>query len=151
MKKRGITPLIATVILIGFAIAIIIIVILFTSNYVKDLQEKQGALAQTKYTCATDIGISIRNAQLSGGSITITIENLKQPIDNFYIVVRNRGSQETVELQEALATADIQDYTITYNPAIVGTPKEIDVIPRIEVAPTIYEACSGQHEVYELE
>ncbi|MDO8628397.1 MAG: hypothetical protein Q7R56_01425 [Nanoarchaeota archaeon] len=150
MRKRGITPLIATVILLGFAIAIIIIVILFTTDYVKDLQEKQGAIAQSRLECATDISFSINNAEPSGASITITLENLKEFIDAFYIVVRNGQSQQTIELEEGLETATIKDFTIEYNPGSVGTPEEIDIIPRIKIAPGVYEACSGQHEVYEL-
>ena len=135
MEKRGITPLIATVILLGFTIAIVVIVILFSSNYIKDLQEKQGTIATTRLACATDISILIQDAVLSGSDITITLENTKETIDAFYVVVRNNfNKQQTIEVKETLPASMIQDYTITYNPGIVGIPTELDIIPRIKIS-----------------
>ena len=74
MKKRGkkgISPLIATVLLIGFVIAVAVIVMTWGKGFVKERAEKEGALSQ---------------AQLQCNQVEIEID------DNFYIT--NIGSIE---------------------------------------------------------
>ena len=150
LKKRGITPLIATVILVGFAVAIIVLVMLWSSTYIKDIQEKQGSIAEARLNCATDISFNVQNIEQFGTQFAITLENMNQPIDSFFIVIRGDNDQQTVTVNTPLAATAITTLDAVYDETIVGQAQEIDIIPRIEIAGGVYESCSGQHEVYEL-
>ncbi|HLC54978.1 MAG TPA: hypothetical protein VJJ75_00435 [Candidatus Nanoarchaeia archaeon] len=151
LKKRGITPLIATVILVGFAIVILTLVLLWGTKYVRDLQEKEGEIAATKLSCSTGVGIALLSAELIGLDISIQVENTKEQIDGLYVVARGSAGQETMEVAEEIGPGEVKTIRVSYDSARVGTAEEVDVIPRLAVAPGIYESCSGQHEVYELE
>ncbi len=149
LKKRGITPLIATVVLVGFAVVIIALVVLWGTGYVKDLQEKEGSIAATKLGCSTDVGIALLGAEMSGDDILIEVENTREQIDGFYIVVRGDGWQDTLEVAEGVGPGEVKTIRASYDTTL-GDAEEVDVIPRLAVASGIYESCSGQHEVYEL-
>lgn len=154
LKKRGISPLIATVILVGFAVAIIILVLLWGSKYIRDIQEKEGEIAATRLSCSTDVAFAILDVEAAGNDLSIQIENLREPLDSFYVIIRGPGNdQDTIEVTDdvVLATGEIKILRVTYDPARVETAKEVDIVPRLAVAPGVYESCSGQHETYELE
>lgn len=54
MKKRGkkgISPLIATVLLIGFVVAVAAIVMVWGKGFIKERAEKEGALSQAQLEC----------------------------------------------------------------------------------------------------
>lgn len=150
MLKRGVTPLLMTVILIGFAVSVTAVVMIWGTSYVKDIQEKQGGFASTKLSCSTDIQIAVDNAQVSGSSASVTVENLRQNIDSFYFIFRGGSGQDNVESLDMLYEGDLKTYNINFNSGFTGQVEEVDVIPRIKVASGVYESCSGQHEVYEF-
>jgi flagellin-like protein len=51
MEKRGISPLIATVILIGFVIAVAAVIFFWGKSYIVETAQKEGALSETKLKC----------------------------------------------------------------------------------------------------
>jgi len=50
-NKKGVSPLIATTILIGFAVVVTSIVMIFGGNLVEDIQQKQGANIESSIQC----------------------------------------------------------------------------------------------------
>ncbi|MDO8555547.1 MAG: hypothetical protein Q7R96_00040 [Nanoarchaeota archaeon] len=148
--KRGITPLLATVILVGFAVVIVVLVMLWSSTYIEDIQEKQGGIAATRLSCATDISIAITDVQTFGNTLTITVENTNQAIDNFFVVIHGTEDQMTVTVDTAAPAGSITTLSAVYDQTRVGQINDIDIIPRIKIAGGVYESCSGQHETYEL-
>lgn len=67
MKKRGISPLIATVLLIGFIIALVAVVMLWGKGFIQEKAEKEGELAQAQLSCTR----IIMDANILGGKINI--------------------------------------------------------------------------------
>ncbi|MBN1386500.1 hypothetical protein JW968_06015 [Candidatus Woesearchaeota archaeon] len=59
MKKRGISPLIATVLLIAFAIALGAIVMNWGRQYTKSSIERTDITTETQYKCKLDVGIRL--------------------------------------------------------------------------------------------
>tara|TARA_Y100000310_G_scaffold337122_1_gene423361 strand:- start:3305 stop:3775 length:471 start_codon:yes stop_codon:yes gene_type:complete len=88
-EKKGVSPLIATAILIGFAVVITSIVMMFGTDLIKDIQQKQGAKADLSLGC-TRTSFEVLNVQ----GTSITVRNIgNEDIHAFFI--RGRGSDGT--------------------------------------------------------
>lgn len=146
-KKRGISPLIATVLLIGFVIALLIIVMLWGRSYIEEVKQKEGTIALQKLSCSTDIGIDVTNINIAGSSLDVTIENKKEQIDAFtFRCTENSGDVKLVNLDNGLDAYTTGSFTI----ACSSTTKQVDVIPKLQIGKDVYEPCSDQHVVYDL-
>ncbi|MFH1592820.1 MAG: archaellin/type IV pilin N-terminal domain-containing protein [Candidatus Woesearchaeota archaeon] len=55
INKKGISPLIATVLLVGFLVVVILIVWLWGYDFVTEQAEKQGALADASENCVETV------------------------------------------------------------------------------------------------
>jgi len=150
-NKRGITPLIATILLVGFVVVIITIVLIWGTDFVKDIQEKQGGIATTGLECTIDIQIAINNIEQFGNTLEIEIENLGENVDSLIIIPRGDEGQDNIETYIQILSGRIEYIEIQYNAVKVGTLEEVDVIPRIGIVKGVHRACSKQHEVYELQ
>jgi len=64
--KKGISPLVATVVLIGFVIVVIIIVILWGTDFAKERAEKSGKLDEAARDCLNVVINVERNIQDDG-------------------------------------------------------------------------------------
>jgi len=60
-EKRGVSPLIATIILIGFVVAILVIVIVWARNTMVEKAKKEGELNEIKIKC-TDVAIEVEKS-----------------------------------------------------------------------------------------
>ncbi|HLD15325.1 MAG TPA: archaellin/type IV pilin N-terminal domain-containing protein [Candidatus Nanoarchaeia archaeon] len=151
MLKRGVSPLIATVLLIGFTIAVVATVTLWNRTYVTELKQKQGAISSSKLDCLTDIAVTIKGVSLSGSSLDVDVENLKNDVDGFVFVVRGSKGQNSLEVLEPLSASEVKTFTVEFNVFEVGTPEVVDVIPKVFIGPGIYEPCSSKKVSYEVE
>ncbi len=59
LNKKGISPLIATVLLIGLVIAIIATIMLWSRSIIKEEIEKRAQIATGKLACLTEIEIAV--------------------------------------------------------------------------------------------
>lgn len=84
-KKRGISPLIATVLLIGFIVALVAVVMLWGKGFIQEKAEKEGALAQAQLGC---INVKM-DVKLSGDNVLI-VNKGTQIING--LVIRSGGS-----------------------------------------------------------
>ncbi len=84
MKKKGISPIIATAILVALVVSLAVIVWLFLSGFVSEIVVKQGKPAAT--ICVDNVKIS---AAISGGQLTILNEG-QVPLAGF--IVKSGGS-----------------------------------------------------------
>lgn len=147
MKKRGISPLIATVLLIGFVVALLIIVMLWGRGYIEEVKQKEGTTALQKLSCSTDIGIDVTNINIAGNNLDITIENRKEKIDAFtFRCTEQSGNVKLVNLDNGLDAYSSGSFTI----ACLSTTKQVDVIPKLRIGKDVYEPCSDQHVIYDL-
>ncbi len=146
-RKRGISPLIATVLLIGFTVAIAAIVIFWSRNFVKEKAEKEGALSEKKLKCE-NVEIDIKSIDKLNKNIVIENKG-NEDIDGFIlrVVSGGVGSDKITLKLEALKTA-----TITYS-FDLETNSKIDLIPALKPegtnAPLV--PCSNKHKVIKTE
>ncbi|QQG38924.1 MAG: hypothetical protein HYS32_00455 [Candidatus Woesearchaeota archaeon] len=124
MNKKGISPLIATVLIIGFTIALALVIFTWGKNFVVDVTEQTGEKAKTQLSCINDVEFKFRKGCYGAGFVEFTLENKKdQDVKEF--LIRIHGAEEdkidTVQINESLSAFDIQKYNIPFNIENVGS------------------------------
>jgi len=136
-QKKGISPLIATVLLIGFVIAIAVLVWIFWGNIIKQQAEKTGAQTLGEFDCASKVEFRIQSVCSGTDTLVFNLQNTgSTTIDKF--TVRLKGTNTILEeLNIAVVEGAAQQITLSYDTS-VGTLEEIIIFPVIirEGAPT---------------
>ena len=144
MKKRGISPLIATVLLIGFTIVIAALVMIWGSNLVKERAEKIGAKSEAQISCAAKIEIDLKQAECSNSKIKVAVENKgTDSIDGFRARIHYGSDVETktIPLQPVLKGTSQRTIEIEYDDA--KNPTSVEIIPFVTKQSLSY-TCSEQ-------
>jgi flagellin-like protein len=143
MKKRGISPLIATVLLIGFVVASAAVAFIWTRGFVGEIQEKRGAEAGAQLSCSTDIQITVRDVE----SNLVIVENQREKIDGFLLVLHGPGGTDTIESTLGVDAGGIVQVPYDVDSVAIGggtQPQKIDIIPRIKLGRGVYQPCPNQ-------
>ncbi|MBU4502976.1 MAG: hypothetical protein KKA79_10360 [Nanoarchaeota archaeon] len=146
MSKKGISPMIATVLLIGFIISIILLILLWGRDYIEELAEKKGALAEKQNEC-TKVSLDVVKACWTGDTAEIVIRNkANTPIHKFiFRAVGKEGSPvEKVGKDWTLGSLETKSYDGLKFPTDVGKINNMDIIPHLRVALGHYVPCSKQ-------
>lgn len=144
--KRGISPLIATVLLIGFVVALVLLIALWGKNYIEELAAKRGALAQKQQECQL-VEINVKSMNFVANTATLTIENTKdKPVDKFVFRAMNEAgdSLEVLEDYTKLGSLEVSQYDVQFTSA-GSLIKKVDVIPALKAGKNKYVPCSDKH------
>jgi len=127
-NKKGISPLIATVLLIGFVVAIAAIVMLWGKGFIEERTAKEGALSKAKLDC-TNINIKFIKIDESGH---VVIENRGIVEVNAFKVKYYGGPDTLIEMYMSVkplgriniptSGADRMDIIPAIKPKGVGAP-----------------------------
>ena len=136
LKKKGVSPLIATVIVVSLVVASTTIFMIWGKKYAEDIQKKQGSLSLSSLECT---GISI-SANPSSGMVDVM--NDGSAIDG--VIIRSTGSggkSNSVLYEQKIDSGDSRSYPFSNIPG-VSKVETVDVIPAIGKG--IYRPCSDQ-------
>lgn len=158
ISKQGISPLIATVLIIAFTVALAVIVINWGTSFTRDLQDNTGSSADFEITCAQDVVFSVKNACVkSDGSLRITVANDGSKALDQVIVrttsVNGAASQQyttavtTPPVVGAFAQVDVSVPSGSYP----TQPAKVEVIPYVTVGNGDSEPCSSNKRSYGVE
>ncbi len=140
MKKNAISPLIATVLLIGFTVSLTAVVMVWSQGLIKKTTAEEGALADTRMDC-TNLDFTVdKSCSISGNpkSLTFTIRNLQSTkIDGF--TFRSTSLAGTIEKRTALSPFTTQTYDVTTAKSVTT----IDIVPILKLGDK-YLPCSAQ-------
>ena len=131
-NKKAISPLIATVLLIGFAIAIAILVWFWYGNIIKDAAEKQSITGQGQLTCSSKVIFSVKEASCTTtpkNNIAIFLENKGQKIENFRIRIDGDKNSKTISLGTGLGETESRQTSVAYDSSIGTKVTKIVVTP----------------------
>jgi len=78
MKKRGISPLIATILLIGFTVVLAALVLTWGQGWFSDLTETSSEAASKDLACINEGGLEIVNVCDDAGATDVTVRNTGQ-------------------------------------------------------------------------
>ena len=142
LNKKGISEQIATVLLIGFVIALLAFVILWGKNYIQEKAEKQGKLAEKQLECE-NIQFEVVNSYKQSDEIVVTLKNAKsKAIEKFTFRVGTQGFASNSF--DRLDSLSIRQYVV--KPAEnIENIDSIDIIPWLRVAKGYYVPCSAKH------
>jgi len=142
LNKKGISEQIATVLLIGFVIALLAFVILWGKNYIQEKAEKQGKLAEKQLECE-NIQFEVVNSYKQSDEIVVTLKNAKsKAIEKFTFRVGTQGFASNSF--DRLDSLSIRQYVV--KPAEnIENIDSIDIIPWLRVAKGYYVPCSTKH------
>lgn len=124
MKKRGVSPVIATILLVALVIIIALIVFFWMKGFTKEAITKSGG-TNIELVC-DDVQI---DASYSGG--TLTISNLGNvPINNFNVKSEFAGGHDTLDLKENSEFNGLnQGGVFSGDVPFDSTPTKITLIP----------------------
>lgn len=76
LTRKGISPLIATVLIIGFTVALAAIIMTWGTTFSKGMQKTTEATTEEQLACAQDVNIDLSSACFAGeDKIKLTIKN----------------------------------------------------------------------------
>ena len=136
MRKRGISPLIATVLLVGFVIVIAVLIWLWYGEVIQGEAEKEGEKIIGEYSCATDVEISVSDVTCSvaslddPGRINFNIQNDGQADIGAFRVIITADVVDTKELTLSLAKSGTINAGVDYEDSI-GAPITIEIMPTL--------------------
>ncbi len=143
-NKRGISPLIATVLIIGFTVALAAVIMVWGQGFIKGMQEKTEAGADVQLICAQDVSMTVSDvceekdaAGALTGALKVTVKNdgskaLSKITLRLYESASNIG---TVNLQE-LEAFGVKTYTVPANdflPMFSTAVKQVEGIPIVTI------------------
>ena len=142
--KKGISPLIATILLIGLTVSLVTLTVLWGRQYIIEKASKEGKLSEKKLLCGT-IQLNIVNSYQIGNKGYITIKNLKDlKVNKFTFRLQGEKTElkESFDILDALA---VKQYELSFTEDELKKLDKIDVIAWLKVAPGYYIPCSEQH------
>lgn len=152
-KKRGISPLIATVLLIGFTIAIISMVFIWWGDFVKQKAIKEELKSDAERACMSYVDIDVKSAKLTGEGIRFVINNRgSQMISGFRFRIKDgSGVSSFLEKKDiegvSQETVILTDYT-------GSDPEEAEVLPIVVKSSeegSLAHTCTNQGIKIEIE
>jgi hypothetical protein len=144
MKKKSISPLVATILLIGLVIAIALLVILWGRGYIEELAQKRGLLAEKQQQC-NNVEITAVKAECTGGNCTIVLKNKRETkVNKFIFRITGQETGEAFESSKSLNSLEVKQYDFQFPEDAIKNAKSIDVIPHLQVVPGHYVPCSQQ-------
>ncbi|PIY60471.1 hypothetical protein COY95_01585 [Candidatus Woesearchaeota archaeon CG_4_10_14_0_8_um_filter_47_5] len=137
-NKKGVSPLIATVILIAFAISIGAVVMNIGKSYVDDQRNQENLLSgcpgKTQISWYKSSGEDL--VCLEGDNVVFTVENGPAvELADLKVIIEGEKNFLTKEqiLDEPLAKTGLIKIELPYNKNIYGPAKQVKVIPIVEV------------------
>ncbi len=136
VDKKGISPLIATILLVAFVIILFILLVDWTKIFIKDTEEK--IKAQGQLICLSDVSLNIMKACNTGNKVDLTLENRnKRKIDAFLV----RVDENDPKLVEPMYPLD--SYETKFLKSVEKKGSTASVLPIINLQ-GINIPCSGK-------
>ncbi len=132
MKMKGISPLIATVLILGFTVALAAVIMTWGTGFVKKMQETTEETAHKQMTCAIDVMLDIKKAQLIGDTIKLLIENSgNRDVNKFYVRIHGSDGVDSIKTTSGLEAFGIQSFEVNCDQTKVGAIDKVEVFPVI--------------------
>lgn len=113
--KRGITPLVATVLIIAFTVALAIIILAWSQSLVGSMKESTETAVNIQMACTTGISLNIENACISKSVVNGMAK------DSLNVMLTNNGQEKVdkVKLRFFKNTADVglDEVALAINPS----------------------------------
>lgn len=144
LSKKGMDEKIATILLVGFVIVLLLIAFLWVKSFVKSRASKEIQLSEKQFECK-DIAITVTDVTESADALWITVENKKDAkIEKITFRLVGDEQAKVIDSYDALNSIEIKKYELATS-NIGFTIANVDIIPWIKVARNNFVPCSQQH------
>ncbi|MFW6230892.1 MAG: archaellin/type IV pilin N-terminal domain-containing protein [Nanoarchaeota archaeon] len=144
MNKKGISPLIATVLLIAFAVALGAVVMNWGRSYVEETAKQSGQTSDTKVTCAQQVKLEIVEVAKTPkicfnedeGFVEVTVQN-KGEVDLeglLFNVLGIEGTGISHDTNTTIERSRIRKFEIEYDDSEHGNIEFVQIIPKVDVS-----------------
>lgn len=137
ISKKGISPLIATVLILGFTVALAAIIMNWGAKFTRDIQQSTSESATANVVCSQDVVLEVQNVcRTASGANNV-----------YNILVANDGSADVVKfnirlyksmsdvvsdtLEETVPGFSLK--TLTSTKAPTGGIRKVELIPSIKI------------------
>ena len=145
ISKKGLDEKVATVLLVGLIIMLILIGFLWAREFIKNRASKETKLAEKQFQCR-DVALTVRDVSQEGSILYVNVENKKDTkIDKIIFRVGVETESKPIESFDALNGMEIKRYEL--NVEGIGSIETVDVIPWIKAAKSTFVPCSEQHVI----
>jgi flagellin-like protein len=149
-NKRGISPLIATVLIIGFTVALAAVIMTWGQSFSKSMSQSTEQTTNVQLACAQDVQFEVQAVCWDGSALRLTVANNGNKKLSA-ITARIKESETTIGVNASDMAASPQvlglgslpayglqvfilDPTQDLNPTVTGSNvKEVELIPVITV------------------
>ncbi len=150
MNKKGISPLIATVLIIGFTIALAVVIMTWGFDFFDRLITQGTEDADYQLRC-TKIDFDIEEAKCGASGLDIRIENVKSTVDidgfNVRIYADGESDPYVVEVEEVVSAAALKTLEGVNSADVTGkTAVKVGLIPLIMKSDGSYFSCGEEKE-----
>lgn len=132
INKNGISPLIATVLVLGFTVALAAIVMLWGQGFIKKTQESSEATAERQMMFGTSVSSEVRTAVFKGDQLDLVVENTgNKPIDKFNVRIYGpKGGADIIPVNTGVGIGEVKTIPLTYYPnKIGGIAEKVEALP----------------------
>ncbi len=136
MQKRGISPLLASVIAVGIVIAVATVVFLWGKELTEGIKEKEGEISTLELSCSN---VNIDVTDTSQG--LVTVQNNGQLIDGVILVVKGDSGSANTVFDDEIEEGSERSFPYEGFPDVPNV-EQVTVIPALGKG--IYRPCSGQ-------
>jgi flagellin-like protein len=157
--RQGVSPLIATVLLIAFAVALGAVVMNWGRSYVEDTASNAQRTSQTKVDCS--MGVSLEIKEIAGDPKIC----LDETNNELVVFLQNKGSKAMTGIKTTIIGKDeiiesdtnvtidksqVKKFTFTYDASTSGAIDQVIFTPKIDVAGTkLSELCTDAELITE--
>ena|GEM_PF-1462281 len=151
-NKKAVSPLIATVLIIGFTIVLAALVITWGTKLFKGTVADTDASSKSSLACSTDLDLevvstNVTNTSATNAVIALTLRNNKpeKQIDDFLFLIYSNGTtiasgDDSSQASTAgsggttiLTFPTPKVYTITVNIIPAASVAKIEIFPRLDI------------------
>ena len=134
--KKGISPLIATILLIGFTVVLALLVWFWFSGFITERTQKQGEIVEAQISCVTGIDLRIQKACFDQGNnkVQLTIENsANNAVDGFIVRLASEFDPNVDVFDVPVRIEALNVDTLVVSTSTVSNPTSAVIIPRLNI------------------
>ena len=129
LNKKGITPLIASILLIGFTVVLASIIFTWGDKLTEGLLQTSEERAEKNIACFSDINLKFRKAEIiEDNKIRLLVENNGQEnIDKFNARIYGENGADNINTSESINSYEIKDIELDFNFLKTGNVNEVEI------------------------
>lgn len=132
MSKKGISPLIAIILIVGFSIVLAIVLLNWANTLSKDVQDSTQERSEKNLFLSKDVSIDLKETTIAGDKINLLVENKGvKDIEDFIVRVYGFDGVDNIQVNSRLDSYGIKTFEITFDKNKVGIIKEVELLPII--------------------